>query len=300
MTNRNSKKSGEPGLFPIEEKLGTSLISLLQQLENLIGPLRRLAKVLRSSDAGSEDYPWPEVLSCLVSARKAWETHAESLPRILDKAVAATEELLNQQNSTLQQRFMERITQRGWTVQGDWPEPVVDQVIFVKVDSSRGKAVVNGRSLGSFSLDQLVKAIEIERSALLTKDFDSAKWLDELSRAYDRARAVRGLPDGEAIPVFDILPQIVWARQDGKFFHNPSAQNFLPYSLVQFRADLTRTLASDITQTADGRQLEISSGSFTKDTIFMYFPTTRHLGSCGRIAFSQKAETVPSIGSRDA
>lgn len=289
MTNRKSKNAGERGLFPTEENLGATLISLVEKLKSLAGPLNRLEKVLRSTHKASEDYSWPEVLSCLASTRKAWEAHAASLPKNLAEAISATEELLNQQRSTLQQRFREKVAQRDWTVQGNWPEPVVDQVIFVKVDTNRGKAIVNGQSLSSISLDQLLKAIETERAALLRQDFDPVKWLAELSTAYDRARSMRGIPDGEPIPVFHIIPQLAWARQDEKFLHNPSAENFFPYSVMQFRADLTRTLAADVTQTADGRRLEISSGSFVKDTIFMYFPITGHLGSCGRIAFSQKA-----------
>lgn len=293
MTNRKSKNMGERGLFLTEENIGATLISLVEKLKSLAGPLNRLEKVLSRSHTGPEDYSWPELFSCLKNARNAWKTHATSMPNNLDEAISATEEVLNQERSTLQQRFLEKVSQRGWTVQGNWPEPVIDQVIFVKVDTKRGKTVVNGRSLASFSLAQLLKAIEAERDTLLRKDFDPAKWLAELSTAYDRARSLRGLPNGEPIPVFDIVPQIAWARQEEKFFHNPSAENFLPYSVVQFRADLTRTLAADITQTAGGRRLEISSGSFVKDTIFVYFPITRHLGSCGRIAFSQKAETVP-------
>jgi len=290
MTNRKPNKAGERTLFPVEEKIGATLISLVEKLKSLAGPLNRLDKVLRSSHTGPEDYPSPEVLSCLKSARNAWKTHETSMPNNLDEAISATEELLNQERSSLQQRFLEKVSQRGWTVQGNWPEPVVEQVIFVKVDPDRGKAIVNGRSLGSLSLDQLLKAIETERDVLLRKDFDPAKWLVELSRAYDKAKRERALPDGEPIPVFDILAQIVWARQGEKFFRNPSLDNFVAYSVAQFRADLTRTLASEVTDTTDGRRLEISTGSFAKHTIFMYFPTTRHLGSCGRIAFSKKGK----------
>lgn len=290
MTNRKSNETGERTLFPPEEKIGATLVSLAQKLKGLTGPLNRLEKVLRSTHTGSEDYAWPEVFSCLTSARKAWESHATSMPKNLDEATSATEELLNQARSALQQRFLEKVAQRGWTVQGNWPEPVVEQVIFVKVDPDRGKAIVNGRSLSSLSLEQLVEAIDKEKLALLGREFDPAKWLVELSRAYDKARGLRALPDEEPISVFDILAQVVWARQGEKFFRNPSLENFVPYSVAQFRADLTRTLASDVTETTDGRRLEISTGSFAKHTIFMYFPTTRHLGSCGRIAFSKKGK----------
>ena len=265
-------------------------------LQSFVDPFGRLDKIIRSNDLGSEDFPWPELFACLRSLQKVWETHAESLLRNLNLIIPAMEMSLPQHHSTLKERFLEKINKYGWSVQGSWPEPVVEQVVFVKIDFSRGKAMVNGKSVRIFPFNQLIKTIETERSRLLTEGFNPSEWLAELFKAYERSRGVRGIAKGESIPVFDILPLMAWARQKGKFLRNPSEENFVPYSMVQFRADLTRALALDVTQTEDGHRLEISSGSFSKDTIFMYFPTTRHLGSCGRIAFTSNTEITNLSG----
>ncbi len=90
MTNRKSNKIQDGTLFPEKEKIGAPLLSLVAKLKSLSGPVSRLEKVLRRTHTGSEDYPWPEVFSCLISARKAWETHATSIPKNLDEAMSAT------------------------------------------------------------------------------------------------------------------------------------------------------------------------------------------------------------------
>lgn len=299
MTNPKTKVEKIPSRFLAEDKFKTNLNSLHKQVKSLIDPFGRLDKIIRSNDSGSEDFPWPELFACLHSLQKAWESHGESLVRNLDLIIPAIEESLLQHDSSLKQRFLEKINKYGWSVQGSWPEPVVEQVVFVKIDFSRGKAIVNGKPVRIFPFNQLIKTIEKERSRLLAEDFDPLEWLDELFNAYERARSARGAAEGEPIPVFDILPLMAWARQKGQFSRNPSEENFVPYSMVQFRAELTRVLALDVTQTKNGHRLEITSGSFSKDTIFMYFPKTRHLGSCGRIAFTFNAEIANLSGCKD-
>jgi hypothetical protein len=102
----------------------------------------------------------------------------------------------------------------------------------------------------------------------------------------------RGEP-GKGVPVFDVLRGLLLLRQSKRFHRDPRAEAFRPYPAAQFRADLTHYLASGAAPVQEGRaryQLEIAAGSFAQDGLFMFFPQTERLGTCGRLTFQPMQE----------
>jgi len=265
----------------------TNFIALIQEIKSLASPLTSIEKLLPAAGTKVREFHWPRITSAIDESRRIWRDNREAITDKLEDAFRIAQELHTQQLSTLEHRFRQEVEKHGWSLQGSWPEPVVEQVVFVKIVPEAGKIFINDRVIPWCPIEELVVEIDKERSELCPSSFSPLAWLSEVCRAYDKVVANLELSKGEPVPVFDVLAQIVWGRQDKKFFSDPSRENFKDYSVKEFRANLTHALASGITTTDDGRRLDISAGSFSRQTIFMYFPSTRHLGSCGRIAFNQ-------------
>jgi hypothetical protein len=182
-------------------------------------------------------------------------------------------------------RFEEAAAARGWELIGSWPEPVIQQVIFVVVDEAKESATVNGNALGgTLTAERLVAAVADELGALERDGIEPGRFATEMWSAY----AAAGGEPSRGVAVFDLIRSLVWVRQSRRFQRDPRAETFRQYPLAQFRADLTRYLAAGAPPVADGRvayRLEVTAGSFAQDGLFMYFPQTERLGTCGRITF---------------
>ena len=182
-------------------------------------------------------------------------------------------------------RFEETARTRGWELIGNWPEPVIQKVIFVVVDEVKESATVNGKALGGPpTSERLVLAVADELGALEREGREPGQFAKEIWSAY---AAAGGEPD-RGVAVFDLIRSLVWIRQSKRFQRDPRAESFRQYPLAQFRFDLTRYLAAGAPRVAEGGaayRLEITAGSFAQDGLFMYFPQTERLSTCGRITF---------------
>jgi hypothetical protein len=268
------------------ETTDSKFLALMQEIKSLVSPISAVEKLLSAGGNSKKELHWPRIILALEAAKGVWQANREEIARKLEDGIRIADELRTQQLSGLEHKFRKEVERHGWSLNGSWPEPVVEEIIFIKVIPEVGKIIINDRTIPWCHVEEIVAEIEKERADLSKDTLDPSKWLSEVCRAYDKALVKLGLPKGEPVPVFDVLAQLVWGRHDHRILADPSQENFKAYSAKEFRADLTRALASGITTTADGRRLDISAGSFSRQTIFMYFPSTRHLGSCGRIAFS--------------
>lgn len=188
-------------------------------------------------------------------------------------------------------RFEEGVRGQGWSLVGNWPEPVVEHTVFVVFDQAKDSATVNGRSVpGMPTAENLLAAVAQEVELLVRNRTAPEEFILQVWKAYCAA----GGQPGQGVPVFDLLRALVWARQNKRFQRDPRSEFFRPYPLAQFRADLTHYLGSGMPLARDGKQayaLELAAGSFAQDGLFMYFPQTERLASCGRLIFQP-----PKIG----
>jgi hypothetical protein len=181
-------------------------------------------------------------------------------------------------------RFERLVASMGWNIVGSWPEPVVRGIVFVAVDEAKGKALINGQTLTSPTAERLVKAVAAELDSLTKGLTDAAAFGGQIWAAY---RACGASP-GEGVSANDLLAKLTWQRQSKQFQRDPRQHAFRGYPMAQFRADLTNYIASGAAAVADSGtqyELEIAGGSFAQDGIFMYFPQSDRLSTCGRLTF---------------
>lgn len=191
----------------------------------------------------------------------------------------------NAERGSRRVRFEAAAKERGWTLIGNWPEPVVSGVVFVVVDEVKERATINGRAVGGLpTAEKLIAQTEIELRELDKNKTEPKKFINELWAAYRSS----GGKVNEGVLVYDLLREILLARQSKEFLKNPTGQRFRPYPVAQFRADLTGYLAFGSPRVLDGSQeyvLDIVGGSYAEHGLFMYFPEANRLATCGRLTF---------------
>ncbi len=182
-------------------------------------------------------------------------------------------------------RFEALVRAMQWKLVGNWPEPVVNGIVFVNVDESKDQATVNGRAIARpITSERLIAAAYTELSELTTHLTPPPEFAASLWKAY-RARGVQP-PDG--IGVLDLLAELTWQRQGKSFQRDPRTESFRGYPVSQFRADLTHYLESQSPPVSEAGKtfvLDVVGGSFAQDGVFMYFPQTDRLATCGRLSF---------------
>lgn len=214
----------------------------------------------------------------------------DPLKSALTQLRASLDEWHSAERDSRRFRFEEGARLRHWTLVGSWPEPVVNGIVFILVDEGKGRTSINNRPLSGFpSAERLLVASHDALSELERNRTEPVAFIATVWKAF---LACGGQP-GAGVDVFDLLAEMTWRRQSKAFGRDPRTDLFRGYSAPQFRADLTHYLASGAPPAHDGRaeyRLEVVGGSFSQDGLFMYFPQTQRLATCGRLTFRAKAE----------
>ena len=162
---------------------------------------------------------------------------------------------------------------------------MIEGIVFLVIDEEKNRVTLNGLVLAaSPTAERLIEAVRQELASLTSNRPSPAEFVKQLWKVY---RAMGGQVDS-GILAFDLLERIVWQRQSKSFHRDPRSELFRGYSMAQFRADLTYYLASGVRTMSEGNstfRLEIVGGSYAQDGMFMYFPQSDRLATCGRLIF---------------
>jgi hypothetical protein len=170
---------------------------------------------------------------------------------------------------------------KGWRLDGQWPEFVVEYGISVHVDEKERVAIV-GSVRCPANTTAITRVLQGQVDALIPKNFSAQRFMGALLRAYQAASESRR---GQA-PVLDVYRSFVIQSQSPKFWRDAKSELFTPVSTDQFRARLSTTLEKGVTR-ADGHELRLLPPLDPKDALFVYQPAERRFGYVGRIEFVQ-------------
>lgn len=207
------------------------------------------------------------------------------LPASLLELTQLIESWRSNEVRTRRTRFENIADDLSWRIYGSWPEPVVERVAFVVVNDSTGLVTVNGQRVkGTPTAERIASSVAEELQSLRKAQVEPSEFISNLRKAFITAG---GSPE-KGVAVFDLLREMVLQRQSKAFQKDPKNELFKGYSVAQFRNDLTGLLATGAPRVREGNteyELEIQGGSFASDGIFMYFPQTDRLATCGRLTF---------------
>lgn len=186
-------------------------------------------------------------------------------------------------------RFEQLSQSCNWTITGTWPEPVLNRIVFLTVDEQKDKAAVNGRPIAGLpTAERLARAVADEIAALQQQLAQPDAFISQLWKAY----SARTQNPQAGVQVSELIAEMTWQRQSKAFQRDPRSELYRGYSLAQFRADLTHYLSSGappFSSSGKSFELHIAGGSFAQDGIYMYFPQTDRLATCGRLTFQPVA-----------
>jgi hypothetical protein len=167
---------------------------------------------------------------------------------------------------------------KRWRLDGHWPDYFIDLAVPLHVDEKAQVIEINAKA---YSTDELELAIAAALRDALSRAASPAKFMAMVVAAYDKL----GSPDRTQVAILDVYKQIVIDVQSQKFWRNAASTAFTPFSVDQFRGQLSRMLEAGISGSADGRELRLVPPLNPKDAVFMYQPAERRFGFVGRIEF---------------
>lgn len=265
-----------------------------QSLLKHVDSVQRYSAAIKKALAEAEKTGVATALATTDAARVIEDTGAklvkevESSQRLVAKLSASITQWRSAERGSRRVRFEAAAKALAWNMVGSWPEPVINGYIYLVVDEEKGKATVNGRSVqGQLTAERLVLETQADLKQIT---LNLAKPVDLVSAIWKAFRALDAKV-GDGVLVFDLLRELLWQRQAKKFQRDPNASQFRPYPLAQFRADLTHYLEAGAPTLKDAGKnytLDIVGGSFAEDGIFMYFPQTDRLATCGRLTFREQ------------
>ena len=262
------------------EELKSRLGGLSRQTNSLSKICEEISK-LGALDALSQS----DIAAKVAQDADRLKAEFSQLTQSLQTLVENVETWRHAERSTRRHRFEEGARLCQWTLAGSWPEPVIAGIVFFVVDEAKDRATVNGRPIAGLpTADRLLAICHDTLADLEEKRADPATFVASVWKAF----LARGGQPGKGIHVFDLVAELTWQRQSKAFARDPRSDLFSGYSISQFRADLTHYLASDAPPARDSKnayRLEVVGGSFSQDGLFMYFPQTQRLATCGRLTF---------------
>jgi len=298
---KKNKQTGKPGQsrrpqpadLPVEsipDFDAPGMIAALSAFETTATPLiRHLTAIVKMCDdaknnrlmeflaASEQTARLPDLLAESASALQACAT-------LLPALRAPLEAWKQGERRSRKARFERIAANLQWKLNGSWPEPVVEGIVFVTVDETKDRALVNGQGLIAPTAERLAYQVAAELEELMANRTAPADFVASLWRAYQSS----GGSAGHGVLVHDLLAELAWQRQSKAFQRDPRENLYRGYSVAQFRADVTHYLiaGSPPMEEAGSRfEVEIVGGSFAQDGIFMYFPNSDRLATCGRITF---------------
>lgn len=169
---------------------------------------------------------------------------------------------------------------KGWTVDGSWPQFFVERSVGVYLDEKARVAIVAGRRVPAVA-DKVVRALSPIVKQLFPKSYTPAGFLEDLAGAAD----VVARPGSQA-PILQVYRQLIIDSQPARLWKDARAEVFVPMSIEQFRARFSRAIEGS-NQLADGRSLRLVPPLDAGDGIFVWQPAENRFGHVGRIQFRQ-------------
>ena len=293
------KELGEATLLPLQnvaietgadandERVLAACSNTQTLAKQLVAALSRLAKTCEQVQRSgiSAAFAKDDLSSHLKAAIEQAQKTIQTLPASLVELTELIESWRSNEARMRRTRFEKIAGELSWKISGSWPEPVVEKVVFVVVNDSTGLATVNGQRVkGTPTAERIASSVAKELQELRKAQVEPSEFISNLRKAFLSAGGSRE----KGVAVFDLLREMVFQRQSKAFQKDPKNELFKGYSVAQFRNDLTSLLATDAPKVKEGNteyELEIQGGSFASDGIFMYFPQTDRLATCGRLTF---------------
>ena len=217
---------------------------------------------------------------------RAWEALTQQLVPVVRDSVAQIEAEAARQAETFSQRLSRELSNRGYTVHGTASPLIVDGIVYVEANPSKGKLLINGEPCTEFDCALLSERIGAEVRGLRAATTPPTKLIEQLLEAYETVIRSTNRESGTQVEAAALMLQLCILRQRARFLGDPKARHFMEYPFDLFRSDLYALLSSTTT-IVKGRRFRYASGASTVGGVFMLVPTLGRAAHVGRIWFER-------------
>lgn len=235
----------------------------------------RFAALAETSRKLAEARSPPEIASAANALLAALGDPA-ALAQDLERAAREAEAASRQGLLSLETDLRAACTRNGWSFNGVWPTFFIEKAIEVAIDEPARSVRVAGKRL-DMAADVIVDTAAPLVRQLLPRAFAPDAFLQSIANAIDVVAA----PDAGA-PIWQVYRQLVIDAQTSRFWRDAKAESFVPMSLEQFRARLSKSLEAE-SGLQDGRLLRLSPPLNPSDGIFLWQAAERRFGYVGRL-----------------
>jgi len=201
------------------------LVSKLQNVARLSARQAQILRGLTSESKPSLSVP-AELMQNAQEVSAILAQEIEQLSQELKALQSQISEWRLAERTSRRNRFEEASRLRGWKLVGNWPEPVVEGIVFIVINEEDKHATVNGKRLsGEPAADTLIAAAESELDSLRRNRTEPAAFIAALWKAF---RAC-GTEPGKGIEIYRVLREMVWQQQTRSFQRDPRRETFRPY-----------------------------------------------------------------------
>jgi hypothetical protein len=165
---------------------------------------------------------------------------------------------------------------RGWKLDGQWPDFIVEFGVSIHIDEAHRSLLVGDAY--RIHPGELEEALAKVTADLLPKNFSPKAFME---KAYDSVSKGEQLQ----VPILSLYREMVTQSQTAKFWRDASRSTFNPFTISQFRARVSRMLEGGVFNAMDGRELRLLPPLNPKDAIFVFQPSERRFGFVGRVEF---------------
>lgn len=190
------------------------------------------------------------------------------------RAVRDAEAEMRKRILSLEADLCAACAKHGWSLDGVWPAFYIEKAIEVRIDEAASTARVGAQSV-ALEVESIIEVAAPIVRQLFPRTFSGVEFLSGLARAIDTVAK-----PGEAASLARVYRELVIDAQPARFWRDARAELFVPISIEQLRARLSRMLASQACL-SDGRSLRISPPVDSKDGLFVWQPAEHRFGYVG-------------------
>lgn len=117
-----------------------------------------------------------------------------------------------------QENFSREIKNKGLRISGQYPKFAVEGFMEVEIDEQTFSVRVSGEKVETAFIPKIVQKLEETYRQLWKRDFDPAKFLQNLWKSYKITTSSRNRSLGDQAPILEIYPQMILLLQNKRFF----------------------------------------------------------------------------------
>lgn len=246
---------------------------------------RKTREALRTSDRPSIDL--------VKHGTKLIEAIGELSRERLSEAVEVERQAVEAAIKNWDELLRSHCVSRGLLLAGAYPDFIVEGVVYVRVNSNSASVNINAKRLTALPSDPALQAIDTEIAEAKRARKTAAETIALIWDAYEKVIKEKQNAASLAIKrasLFELLPKIALAHQSKRFLRNPVREDYVSYSIHDFRADLFALMQVEDRLEYRGHRLVLEPTSAAEDGLFMYVPALQRCAYVGHVSFVGASE----------